>query len=97
MTYSVVTSWLYPNESGRDICSLDFDSKADALDYAKKLCEDEVWNFSQATGVDALFPERVVDEEGACYIITPKNGLDEWFFRAEPVLLTGVRIRSDVD
>jgi hypothetical protein len=97
MTYSVVTSWLYPTESGRDICSWDFESREEALAAAEQMCKEEKKNFEKVTGCDALNPETVLefdDEFNDCFIITPKNGLDEWFFSAEVVELAGCKLRS---
>lgn len=92
MIYSVVTSWLYPTESGRDVCSWDFESREEALEAAEQLCKEEKDNFEKATGCDAFAPNLVKD--GSYFIITSKNGLDEWFFSAEVVELVGNKLRS---
>lgn len=93
MIYSVVTSWLYPTESGRDICSWDFETKKEAIAAAEQMCREEKGNFEKVTGCDALDPE-IVQGFNDFFIITPKNGLDEWFFMAEVVELAGHKIRS---
>lgn len=92
MIYSVVTSWLYPTESGRDICSWDFESREEACAAAEQMCKAEKENFEKVTGCDAFDPDLV--KEGSYFIITPKNGLDEWFFSAEVVELVGHKLRS---
>lgn len=92
MIYSVVTSWMYPTESGRDICSWDFESREEAMVAAEQLCEEEINNFENATGCDAFDPDLV--KEGSYFIITPKNRIDEWFFSAEVVELVGNKLRS---
>jgi len=94
MVYSVVTSWLYPTESGRDICSWDFESREEARATAEQLCKEEKENFEKVTGCDAFDPELVSDYTHSFFIITPKNGLDEWFFSAEVVELLGYKMRS---
>lgn len=91
--YSVVTSWLYPTESGRDVCSWDFESREKARAAAEQLCKEEKENFEKATGCDAFDPEAVLEFKDF-FIITPKNGLDEWYFSAEVVELMGYKLRS---
>ena len=93
MVYSVVTSWLYPTESGRDVCSWDFESREEALAAAEEMCKEEKDNFEKVTGCDAFDPAPV-EEFGDFFIVTPKNGLDEWFFSAEVVELAGFKLRS---
>ena len=93
MVYSVVTSWLYPTESGRDICPWDFESREEARAAAEELCREEKDNFEKVTGCDALDPETVL-EFNDFFIVTPKNGLDEWYFSAEVVDLAGFKLRS---
>ena len=78
--YIVVTEWLYPTESGRDVIT-DFDTKEEALVKCFELCDDELDNYAQACGIDYLPPEQYKDG----VIITAKNGLDEWFFNAKIV------------
>ena len=82
--YIVVTEWLYPNESGREVIT-DFDTKDEALVKCFELCDDELDNYSQVCG-DYLTPEQYKDVEGNEGVaITPKNGLDEWFFQAKVI------------
>ena len=83
--YIVVTEWLYPTESGREVIT-DFDTKDEALVRCFELCDDELDNYAQACGVDYLAPEQYKDVEGNEGVaITPKNGLDEWFFQAKVI------------
>ena len=82
--YIVVTEWLYPNESGREVIT-DFDTKDEGLVRCFELCDDEVDNYGQACG-DYLPPEHFIDKDGVEGVtITSKNGLDDWFFNAKIV------------
>ena len=80
--YVVVIEWNYPTETGRDIVA-DFDSRDEAMAKAFETARDELDNFKQVAG-DALSPEECEGSNGDVggVIITPKNGLDEWFFIA---------------
>ena len=50
--YIVVTEWLYPTESGRELCD-DYDTYERALEVARQLVEDERRdNWSEATHTD---------------------------------------------
>ena len=60
--YIVVTEWLYPTESGRDVIT-DFDTKDEALVKCFELCDDELDNYSQVCG-DYLAPEQYKDVDG---------------------------------
>jgi hypothetical protein len=91
--YSVVTSWLYPTESGRDVCSWDFESREEARAAAKQMCKEEKENFEKVTGRDASDPETT-PEFNDFFIIMPKTGHDKWFFSAEAVELVGYKLRS---
>lgn len=76
--YLVVSEWLYPTDSGREVESLTFDTQKEALDACKKMCQKELPNYQQVCG-DALPPCHFLDsdnDEGWC--ITAKNGLDNW-------------------
>jgi len=83
--YIVVTEWEYPNESGREVIT-DFDSRDDAIVRCFELCEDELDNYWKNCG-DYLPPAECYDDDvmpsGVC--ITPKNGLDDWFFHAKVI------------
>lgn len=83
--YIVVTEWNYPTDSGRDVIG-DFDSMDEALVRCFELCDDELDNFGLACG-DYLAPEECDGNKGAVggVIITPKNGLDDWFFVARVI------------
>lgn len=85
--YAVFTEWLYPTESGRDFLD-DFDTEADALEAAKKACEDERMNYGVACGAEALPPSLYADAASTPprgYCLTAKNGLDEWWFAAKVI------------
>ena len=77
--YIVVAEWNYPTETGRETIG-DFDSKDEALTRGFELCDSEYDNFYDNCG-DPLPPEECKDEDGnSGVIITPKNGLDDWFY-----------------
>ena len=82
--YIVVTEWLYPDESGREVIT-DFDTKDEALTRCFELCDDELDNYGLVCG-DYLAPEQYKDKNGVeGVIITTKNGLDDWYFKAKIV------------
>ena len=82
--YIVVTEWLYPTESGREVIT-DFDTKDEALTRCFEVCDDELDLFSRECG-DYLAPSHYMDDDGSeGVIITVKNGLDEWFFQAKVI------------
>ena len=87
--YIAVEEWLYPTESGRNIVD-DFDTKDEAVAYAKRAAGEEMDNFSAATGDDPLPPDEIADEGQSGAIVTAKNGLDDWYyairvFRIDPI------------
>lgn len=85
--YIAIEEWLYPTESGREFID-DFDTFEDAVKCAKELCESETYNFSHATGCDPLPPavvELKPDGKSIRYVITPKNGLDDWWYSVKVV------------
>ena len=86
--FMVVSEWNYPTESGRDF-ECDFDTLEEAKNRAKELCLSERSNFAEATGCDPLTPASVdlgSDEmDGFRHVITPKNGLDEWWYSARGI------------
>lgn len=80
--YVLVEEWLYTTESGRDTIDVTFDSREEALLYAGDFIKNEVQNFSDHNKVDCLPPEEYspcCNDEGG-FIITPRNGLDEWYY-----------------
>lgn len=80
--FAVFEEWLYPTESGHDFMQ-EFDTFDEAAEYAKKLCDEERMNFSSATGCDPLPTELLyVDGEPERYLITAKDGLEEWWYSA---------------
>lgn len=87
MRYLVaIEEWNYPCESGRefvDTYSLG-EGQADECKLArlkaKEMCENERMNFSAVTNTDPLMPNLFEDGSGTGYIITPKNGLDDWYY-----------------
>ena len=82
--YIVVTEWLYPTESGREVIT-DFDTKDEALTRCFELCDDELDNYCENCG-DYLTPGHFTNDDGVeGVIVTAKNGLDEWFFQAKVI------------
>lgn len=82
--YIVVTEWLYPTESGREVIT-DFDTKDEALVRCFELCDDELDGFFHVCG-DYLAPEQYKDKDGnEGVVITSMNGLDDWYFKAKIV------------
>ena len=80
--YIVVTEWQYPTESGREVIS-DFDTKDEALVRCFELCDDELDNYGLVCG-DYLLPEQYENKDGTeGVIVTAKNGLDDWYFKAK--------------
>ena len=82
--YLVVEEWNYPNESGREPSLNTYDSKEEALQVCHDMAESEIENFQATTGTDSLPVGWCPD--GA--IITPKNGLDPYYYyvRIVPVV-----------
>lgn len=82
--YIVVAEWLYPDESGREVIT-DFDTKDEALVRCFELCDDELDNYGLVCG-DYRAPEQCKDDDGTeGVIVTAKNGLDDWYFKAKVV------------
>ena len=85
--FAVMEEWMYPN--GQRTLHVDnFDTRDMALKVAKECCENEVEHFAKATGSDPIPPNDVVfDLNGKeiGYCLTPKNGLDDWFYFAHVV------------
>lgn len=94
--YLVVTEWLYPTESGHDVEPLTFDTRDEAIQECRTVCDTElVANYRDVCG-DAMYPGLLRDkpsDEPKGYIILPKNGLDEWFFAAKIVEVSAERTR----
>ena len=86
--FVVVSEWNYTTESGHDL-ECDFDTFEEAKNFAKGLCLSERRNFAEVTGCDPLQPALVeLGNGGSCgvrYVITPKNGLDEWWYSARVI------------
>ena len=86
--FMVVSEWNYPTEGGRDF-ECDFDTLEEAKNFAKELCLSERRNFAEATECDPLTPASVDlgsgEMDGVRYVITPKNGLDEWWYSARVI------------
>ncbi len=82
--FIVVNEWLYPTESGRDFVCI-YDVYEQALNRAKYECANELSNYEDACGCDALQPDPVEDWDGvpSKFVITAKNGLDEWWFSSK--------------
>jgi hypothetical protein len=80
--YIVVTEWLYPTESGRDIVD-DFDTFDEALDRCAKIVFNERENYFDTTKTTPTFLNLNSNENG--YIITDKNGLEDWWFQAKVI------------
>ena len=84
--YAVFTEWLYPAESGRDFLE-EYDSEEDALDAARKECENERQNYETVCG-DALPPVRyaaTANSPAGGYCLTARDGITEWWFAAKVV------------
>ena len=80
--YIVVTEWLYPTESGREVFN-DFDDYDEALETAYSLVKDEIENFTEATKCEPTPIIYSLNTDG--YIITDKNCLKDWWFQAKIV------------
>jgi hypothetical protein len=81
--YIVVTEWLYPTESGRDLCG-DYDTYEQAMEVAKQLVEAERKdNWCEATRTDPSTVDYYIDSDG--YIITDVSGLEDWWFQAKVI------------
>jgi hypothetical protein len=79
----VVTEWLYPTESGRDLEG-DYDTYEQAIEAARQLVEDERRdNWTEATHTDPTTVDYYIDSDG--YIITDKSGLEDWWFQAKVI------------
>ena len=79
--FIVVNEWLYPAESGHDVVGT-YPVYEQALNRCKLECEGEIGNYARAGKCDPLAPAEVADLDGvpSKFIITAKNGLDEWWF-----------------
>jgi hypothetical protein len=89
--YVVITEWLYPTESGRDLGG-DYDTYDEALNVARQLVEDECRdNWSEATHTDPSTIDFNSDSNG--YIITDKSGLEDWWFQAK-IIKVGYGLQS---
>lgn len=86
--FIVVNEWLYPAESGHDVVE-SYNVWEHALNCAKRECEHELKTYSEVCGCDPLQPAAVVAENGLPekFIITAKNGLDEWWFASRVIIV----------
>lgn len=79
--FIVVEEWNYPCESGRNVLE-DFDTMEEAMEYALAKAKEEVSNYNENCG-DSL-PIAVMNgncgNEQSGYIISPKNGTDNYFY-----------------
>ena len=84
--FLVVQEWLYPTESGRDVESDTYDTKEEALEVCADLVRTEKSNFSDACKCDPS-PANAVTKDGktAGFVITDKNGMEDWWFCAKVV------------
>ncbi len=101
-----VEEWNYPCESGREVVETysvseddgyyEGDERDMALEKARMMCEEERLNFAEVTKTDPLFPELYQESHEAGYIITPKNGLDAWYYavRLMPVVSLDTPVRN---
>lgn len=96
--YIVVTEWLYPTESGRDVITDKFATKDEALSRCFELCNDELEldRCFLNLGMDDIPREQIcskefVDKDGnvGATISYPNCEKNKWFFRAKVV---GVKI-----
>jgi hypothetical protein len=95
--YVVVQEWLYPTETGIEkpeplaalaSCT---DDIAAAREEARGLAETAAASFAQGAGTDPTPVEELADrypDEAAVFLVTAKNGLDEWWFAAKVVKVT---------
>lgn len=84
--YLVVKEWDYPDFKGSEPYEFTISSEHDALEIAEQLCKDEFHNFFHITHEDPLPPEHYVSDKGNTgYAITPRNGLDKWYFCARVI------------
>jgi len=79
--FIVSNEWLYPCESGHEVVD-EYTVWEQALNKAMLACNEELKNYSETCGCDPLQPAAVMSENGLPekFIITAKNGLDEWWF-----------------
>jgi hypothetical protein len=85
--YIVVSEWLYPTESGRLLID-DFDTKDEALKNAREAVELERATFSESCKTDPTAVNQYTDGTNDGFLITAKNGLDEWWFAAKVIEVT---------
>lgn len=78
--YVVVTEWLYPTESGREVMS-DWDTFEEALSECHTLVLEEVYNYCDATNCDPAPINLNSNQNG--YLITDDKGLENWWFQAK--------------
>lgn len=95
--YVVMQEWLYPTETGvetpKPLAAMV--SYIDDLDVAKTeardLAETAAASFAQDAGTDPTPVNELADRypnEVAVFLVTTKNGLDEWWFAAKVIKVT---------
>jgi hypothetical protein len=78
--YIVVTEWLYPTESGREVMS-DWNTFEEALNECHTLVLEEVYNYTDVTNCDPTPITLNSNQNG--YLITDGKGLEDWWFQAK--------------
>lgn len=79
--FVVINEWLYPTESGHSVEGT-YLVYENALNRCKEECEKELFNYADVCECDPLRPATECGWDGVPqkFIITAKNGLDEWWF-----------------
>lgn len=95
--YALMEEWLYTTESGREPVDVTFDDFEEAMSYAKDMAEKEMSNFDEFNGVDCLVPGRCgsVNGDSGGYILTCKNGLDDWYYAVRVFKVTPIEHAVD--
>lgn len=94
--YVVVGEWNYPTESGGDPVDITFDDREEALDFAKKMCEDEQWNYMEATRCSSSSIEYREDDGTEGYIITDMNDNEPFYFYARIIKIEPLNIDNHI-
>lgn len=89
--YVMVEEWNYPTESGVNVFEATYmvDELKNALTVARLKCEVERDNFFENTKLDAT-PLNLIDE-GKGYIITDKNGLEDFYYAVRLVEMNTIQ------
>lgn len=79
--YIVMEEWNYPCESGRNFVK-DYDTFDEAMNCARKRCEEEETNFCENVKEDCLPAESFGGPgEDSGFIVTTRMGLDDFYYR----------------